>query len=107
MSGLGPASAKKKKMKIPEIFCAKFHFFSGPKSIQEVVFRSFFPRHDSKILNSFIKKLMLSLIISVDGSVAYTLQRETTQLISYQAYARETTQSPDSIMLEGNANHIL
>ena len=38
---------------------------------------------------------------------AYNLLRETTQLIRYQGYTRETTQSPHSIMLSGNANHIL
>ena len=46
---------------------------------------------------------MISLIITVDGSVAYTLQRETTQLIRYRG---DTTQSPDTIMLAGNANHM-
>ena len=36
---------------------------------------------------------MTSLIISVDGSVAYTFQRETTQPIRHRGYTRETTQS--------------
>ena len=38
---------------------------------------------------------------------ANTLLRETTQLIHYQGCTREITQSPDSIMLAENANHIL
>ena len=50
---------------------------------------------------------MVSLIISVDGSAAYTLQTEITQLIRYQGYTRETTKSPESIVLAGNANRIL
>ena len=50
---------------------------------------------------------MTSVVISVEGSVAHMLPRETTRLTRYRGYTMETTQSPDRIMLAGNANHIL
>ena len=56
---------------------------------------------------------MISLIIPVDGSVAYTrfwgFTKETIQLVHYQSYTRKTTQTqpPDSSTLELCSEHTL